>query len=231
MEKVQLFLAGDSTMSHYEPSAYPRMGWGQALPSFLNDRLTVKNHAASGRSTKSFIEEGRWSDMEKEFQEGDYVLIQFGHNDEKPDEARATKPFTTYQENLTFFINRARAAKVTPILLTSIARRHFDQDGNLLETHGDYPRAMREVGITEGVVCIDMLDKTREALMELGPARSKDWFMWLEPDHYIGYPNGEQDDTHLKDIGAHAHANIFVQELERLHHPLRLYLKRNEAAK
>jgi lysophospholipase L1-like esterase len=225
MEKVQLFLAGDSTMSHYETSAYPRMGWGQALQAFFTDELVVRNHAASGRSTKSFIDENRWTEIEKGFRSGDYVLIQFGHNDQKPDEERATKPFTTYQENLKFFINRARSFGVTPILLTSIARRHFDKDGQLMETHGDYPRAMRELAVRESVIFIDMLEKTKDALIRLGSDRSKDWFMWIEPEQFSGYPNGEKDDTHLREEGAHAHAEIFIKEILRFHHPLAEYLK------
>ncbi|SER28919.1 Lysophospholipase L1 [Gracilibacillus ureilyticus] len=225
MKKVQLFLAGDSTMSHYEASAFPRMGWGQALQNFFTDELIVKNHAASGRSTKSFINENRWAVMEREFSEGDYVLIQFGHNDQKPDEARATKPFTTYQENLRFFIHRARSFGVTPILLTSIARRHFDKDGKLLETHGEYPRAMRELAVREGIIFIDMLENTKEALINLGPERSKDWFMWVDPNQYEGYPDGEKDDTHLRAEGAHAHAKIFIEEIVRFNHPLCKYIK------
>ncbi|MFC4402707.1 rhamnogalacturonan acetylesterase [Gracilibacillus xinjiangensis] len=225
MEKVQLFLAGDSTMSHYEPSAYPRMGWGQKLQHFFTDELVVRNHAASGRSTKSFINEDRWLNMEKEFHEGDYVLIQFGHNDQKTDEARATTPYDTYQENLTFFINRSRLFGVTPILLTSIARRHFDNEGNLLETHGDYPRAMRELAVREAVIFIDMLEKTKEALIKLGPERSKEWFMWVEPGQFNGYPNGEKDDTHLREEGAYTHAEIFIKEVLRFNHPLCKYVK------
>ncbi|MGP4039365.1 rhamnogalacturonan acetylesterase [Gracilibacillus sp. D59] len=217
---THLFLAGDSTMATFEASKYPQMGWGQTLGQYFSNDLIVRNHAASGRSTKSFISEGRWDAIEKEFQEGDYVLIQFGHNDQKPDEERATKPFTSYQDNLRFFIQRSRAFGVTPILLTSIARRHFDENGNLQETHGDYPQAVRELSAEEGVVCIDMLTLTREALLELGDEKSKNWFMRLTPGEYEAYPDGEVDNTHLHERGAHQHCLLFVKELIRIEHPL-----------
>lgn len=225
---TQLFLAGDSTMAIFEADRYPQMGWGQTLSYYFTDEIIVRNYAASGRSTKSFITEGRWAAIEQEFQRGDYVLIQFGHNDQKRDEERATKPFTSYQDNLRFFIRRARVFGVIPILLTSIARRHFDEKGHLEATHGDYPQAVRELAETEGVDCIDMLTLTREALQAQGAERSKKWFMRLEPGEYPAYPDGQEDDTHLHERGAHQHCRIFVKELIRLNHPLATHVQLNE---
>jgi lysophospholipase L1-like esterase len=222
---THLFLAGDSTMATFDESRYPQMGWGQILDQYFSKDLVVRNHAASGRSTKSFISEGRWDTIEKGFQAGDYVLIQFGHNDQKPDEERATKPFTSYQANLRFFIQRSQAFGVTPILLTSIARRHFDDYGGLKETHGDYPQAVRELAEKEAVVCVDMLSLTREALQELGKEQTKKWFMRLEPGEYSTYPDGLKDDTHLHERGAHQHCLLFVKALITLNHPLASYVK------
>ncbi len=226
----RLLLAGDSTMATAETFKYPQMGWGQTLGHYFTDVLIVRNHAASGRSSKSFIAEERWDAIEKEFQAGDYVLIQFGHNDQKPDEERATNPYTSYQDNLRFFIQRSRAFGVTPILLTSIARRHFDENGHLQETHGDYPQAVRELAEKEEVVCIDMLTLTREALQELGDEKSKEWFMRLEPGEYEAYPDGAVDNTHLHERGAHQHCRLFVKELIRIKHPLASLVKRNEVS-
>ncbi|SHM69247.1 rhamnogalacturonan acetylesterase [Gracilibacillus kekensis] len=217
---MQLLLAGDSTMEKVEDSKYPRMGWGQVLSQYFTNDIQVKNHAASGRSTKSFISEGRWDRLEQDSKKGDYVLIQFGHNDQKQDRERATEPFTSYQDNLRFFISRAHSFDITPILLTSIARRHFDKEGNLLETHGVYPQAVRELAKEENIVCIDMLARTREVLQQAGDEQSKQWFMRLEPGEYRAYPDGEKDDTHLSEKGAHQHCHIFVRELIRLGHPI-----------
>ncbi|MFC4386355.1 rhamnogalacturonan acetylesterase [Gracilibacillus marinus] len=231
MESVQLFLAGDSTMSNYDSNAYPRMGWGQVLPMFFNEELVVRNHAASGRSTKSFIAEKRWETMEKDFRPGDFVFIQFGHNDQKPDVERRTEPYTSYQQNLTYFIQRAREHRVTPILLTSITRRHFDENGQLLDTHGDYPQAMRALANKEQVACVDMLIKTTEAVQQLGLEKSKQWYMWINSGQFKGYPDGEQDDTHLREEGAKKIASICVHELIKLNHPLATYVNKSEVSK
>ncbi|MDX8045169.1 rhamnogalacturonan acetylesterase [Gracilibacillus sp. S3-1-1] len=227
---TQLFLAGDSTMAIVESSRYPQMGWGQTLADYFTDEIIVRNHAASGRSTKSFIDEGRWDEMERAFHPGDYVLIQFGHNDQKKDEERATQPFTSYQHNLHFFIQCARSAGVIPILLTSIARRHFNETGHLVETHGDYPQAMKELAVKEEVLCIDMLSITSDALRNQGDEASKKWFMRLAAGEYNNYPDGIEDDTHLHELGARAHCQLFVQALLKINHPLASYVKRSEVS-
>ncbi len=224
----QLLLAGDSTMATFENVRYPQMGWGQTLSDFFTNEIQVKNHAASGRSTKSFISEGLWAKLEEEGQKGDYVLIQFGHNDQKLDQARSTQPFTSYQDNLRFFVNCARNAGMVPILLTSISRRHFDHLGNLLDTHGDYPRAVRELAEEENVVCIDMLARTREVLQQIGVDQSKQWFMILGPGEHTAYLGGLEDNTHLSEEGAHQHCRIFVRELLRVEHPLAVFVNKDE---
>lgn len=160
------------------------MGTSIAL-FFFTDEIKVQNHAASGRSTKSFLSENRWTEMERQFQSGDYVLIQFGHNDQKLDKERATDPFTTYQENLRFMIVSARGHGVTPILLTSIARRHFDEKGFLKDTHGHYPDAVRQLALLEKVVCIDMLQKTSEAIERLGSMNQRSGLCGLKQTNFL----------------------------------------------
>ncbi|GAB2557078.1 rhamnogalacturonan acetylesterase [Gracilibacillus alcaliphilus] len=228
MTAFQLFLAGDSTMSDYPADDYPRMGWGQVLSDYFDDKVSICNHAASGRSTKSFIDEGRWEQITAVWQPGDYVFIQFGHNDQKPDVERATDPFTSYAANLRFFIEQARAAEVTPVLLTSIARRHFDDQGILQDTHGLYPEAMRQVAKLQQVMCLDMLKRSSQLLMKLGEQGSKSLFMQLAPGVYPNYPLGEQDDTHLTEKGAQAHSKLCIEELRLIHHPLAQYVKGNK---
>jgi len=180
----------------------------------------------SGRSTKSFIAEGRWEELEKQITRGDYVVIQFGHNDQKSDKERSTNPFSSYQSNLQYFVERTRAFEATPILLTSIARRHFDEDGNLLESHGEYPVAVRQLAEKLNVWCIDMLQLTRKALKEMGDEKSKEWFMWFEPNQHSYFAEGLQDNTHLQEKGAEEHAKLFTNELVKLSHPLATYLKK-----
>ncbi len=217
---MQLFLTGDSTMSDYESEVYPRMGWGQVLSNYVDASILVRNYATSGRSTKSFIDENRWEHAEEQFTPGDIVVIQFGHNDQKEDVERHTDAFSSYQDNLRFFIDRARSKDVEPILLTSVARRHFDKKGLLEETHGDYPSAVRQVAVEEGVPFIDMERLTMAYLQELGDEKSKELFMWVKPAEFGAYPEGEQDNTHFREEGAKKIAEIFVSELKRLKHPL-----------
>nr|WP_184246010.1 rhamnogalacturonan acetylesterase [Gracilibacillus halotolerans] len=218
-------MAGDSTMADYKKYSFPQMGWGQKMSDYFQSTVTIHNHAVNGRSTKSFIDENRWKEMEKQFQPGGYVIIQFGHNDQKEDKERATEPFTTYQQNLRHFIQRTRQFNVTPILATSIARRRFDVEGNLEDTHGDYPKAMRDLAREENITLIDMLKLTEQAIKQLGPEQSKQWFMWSKPDEYEAFPNGAKDDTHLNEMGASKVAGLFVRELRKLEHPLANYLK------
>ncbi|WP_066195767.1 rhamnogalacturonan acetylesterase [Gracilibacillus timonensis] len=225
MTIIRLFLAGDSTMSAYGSDRYPRMGWGQTLTHYLEPLVSIRNHAMSGRSSKSFRTEGRWQEMESEWQPGDYVFIQFGHNDQKSDPERATKPFSSYQANLHFFIQRAKSAQVTPILLTPIARRQFNEHGILEHTHGYYPLAVRKLAAQERVDCIDMLQWSSQLLNELGAEQSKSLFMQLPPGLYPNYPEGEMDDTHLTEAGAEAHCKLCVEALDQIGHPLAVYNK------
>jgi lysophospholipase L1-like esterase len=144
-------MAGDSTMAD-KPADLPEYGWGQALPRFFKDPAMVHNHAVNGRSTKSFIDEGRWQKIIDELQAGDFVIIQFGHNDEKTeDPLRGTDPKTTFSDNLRRFIREVRAKHAEPILATPVARRKFDDAGKLQPTHKGYPDALRAVAAAERV--------------------------------------------------------------------------------
>jgi lysophospholipase L1-like esterase len=137
-EHITLYLIGDSTMADKpDPAHNPERGWGQALPEFLDGQVVVDNRAVNGRSTKSFIAEGRWDSVRVRLRKGDYVLMQFGHNDEKSeDSTRYAAPYTAYRRNLARFIAESRAAGATPIVLSSIVRRKFNEHGVLVDTHG-----------------------------------------------------------------------------------------------
>ncbi|NUR42512.1 MAG: rhamnogalacturonan acetylesterase, partial [Streptomyces sp.] len=155
--KRTLYIAGDSTAAQKYADAAPETGWGMALPFFLHKDRPVANHAVNGRSSKSFVDEGRLDVILDALQPGDFLLIQFGHNDEKSaDPTRYTEPWTTYQDYLRLYIDGARAHGARPVLATSVERRKFDAAGNALPTHGDYPAAMRALAEEEGVALLDI---------------------------------------------------------------------------
>jgi pectinesterase len=200
-----LFIAGDSTACDYPADRYPRAGWGQALPPLLPG-MPVYNEAASGRSSKSFVAERRLLDIEHCLRPGDLFLIQFGHNDEKDDVERATDAHTTFPAYLAMYINAARARGAVPVLLTPIVRRRF-VEGALVDTHGEYPKAVRALAAERGVKLIDLEALTRAAVQQLGEEGSKGWFLHVEAGHR-NYPDGEADDSHLRYDGARAVAEM-----------------------
>lgn len=203
-ERVVVHMVGDSTMADKpDPARNPERGWGQMLPRFLAPEVTVRNHAVNGRSTKSFIDEGRWDRVVERLRPGDYVLIQFGHNDQKrQDPARYTDPHTTYRRNLERFVRDTRARGAVPVLFSSIVRRKFDARGVLEDTHGDYPRVTREVAEELGVPFVDLRRMSEELVQRAGVEGSKPLFLWLRPGESALHPEGRQDDTHLSVAGA-----------------------------
>ncbi|WP_202076576.1 rhamnogalacturonan acetylesterase [Caldalkalibacillus salinus] len=219
MSQMRVFLAGDSTMSHYDQSVAPRAGWGQMLHAFLSDEVDVVNEAASGRSSKSFIHEGRLERIAKRIRSEDYLFIQFGHNDQKDDE-RHTEPYGSYQSYLKQYIDLARDKGAYPVLLTSIHRRKFDSEGKIVDTHGHYLIAMRELASQCQVPLIDMAASSQALFESLGPDGTKDIFLWLEPGVHPHYTEGVQDNTHFSEHGAKEMARLAVMDLVTLSFPL-----------
>ncbi len=212
-----IFWAGDSTVKQNDFTSFPQTGIGQGLPLFLKKEVHIRNFAQNGRSTKSFIAEGRLQMMEKLIKENDFLLIQFGHNDEKPEEERHTEPFTTFQENLRQYIKTATDHKAHPVLITPLYRRLFEEDGRLVEyTHLDYPDAILALGKELHVPVIDLCTISKELIQKTGEEKSKKWFMHLEPLEYPNYPEGKTDNTHLKYDGAVTFAGIIAEELRKL---------------
>jgi lysophospholipase L1-like esterase len=224
-EKVNIWIIGDSTAANKKPEAAPETGWGMVLQEFFNERVKVHNHAVNGRSSKSFLSEGRWKNVRDSLQKNDYVIIQFGHNDEKPDSLRHTEPFSTYKKTLKLYIDEARSKGAIPIICSPIVRRHFDQAGNLKDTHGDYIKAALEIADETGAIYIDMEAKTRKLVTESGPEKSKSLFLFCKPGEYVNRPNGVQDSTHLNNFGAHQVAGLFVEGVKELKLPLVRFLK------
>lgn len=189
-----LYIAGDSTAAQKYADAAPETGWGMALPFFLHDRLSVSNHAMNGRSSKSFVDEGRLAVILEAIRPGDRLLIQFAHNDEKSaDPTRYTEPWSTYQDYLRQYVDGARSRGARPVLATAVERRKFDADGTALPTHGDYPAAMRALADTEGVPLLDVQTQSLALWQELGVEATKAYFNWTAT---------EQDNTHFNPPGA-----------------------------
>ena len=196
------------------------------MPHFFSSAVRFSNHASEGRSTKSFREEGKWQAVLNELQPGDYVFIQFGHNDQKDYKPRLyTKPFTTFADNLRRYVEETREKQATPILVTSINRRKFGKSGRLKNTFGAYPLATRKVADELNVPLVDLQAMTEELFNNLGPERTKELFMWLKPGEFSNYPEGVQDDTHLTEKGAKTAAELVVQSLQRSEVPLVQFLK------
>tara|TARA_R100000027_G_scaffold35774_2_gene26292 strand:+ start:19786 stop:20577 length:792 start_codon:yes stop_codon:yes gene_type:complete len=209
---VVVHMVGDSTMANKsKPDINPEHGWGQVMGDYVESGVVVKNYAAGGRSTRSFIAEGRWDRVLENLKPGDWVIIQFGHNDQKKKKpALYTDPKTDYQEFLVKFIEESRAHGAQPILATSIYRRYF-RNGAPKDTLGGYPDATLEVAETMGVPVVDLHALTGELLAEEGEEGSKDLFLHFEPGEDPFYPNGKSDNSHLSEEGARAVAILFAE--------------------
>jgi lysophospholipase L1-like esterase len=213
----RIFLLGDSTCADKSEDKHPETGWGMVLQQLVKKQWQVVNLAENGRSTKSFLEEGLFDRCLGQLSEGDWVFIQFGHNDSKDDEQRHTDPWTTYQGNLILMTDTVLEREAHPVLLTPICRRRFDEQGNLVQTHGDYPKAMISLAKSRNYPVLDMTKKTYQLLAYLGPKESKKLFLHLEKQEHPNYPDGAADDTHLNEWGANVVANLTLAQLRGLY--------------
>lgn len=223
---VTIYLIGDSTMSDKpDPLNNPERGWGQMLPLFFAENVTIKNRARNGRSSKSFIDEGLWKAVYDSLQAGDYVFIQFGHNDQKDyDSTRFTNPYTGYRRNIEKFVRETREKGANPILFSSLVRRKFNEKGVLIDTHGPYPLVVRIVASDMDVPFIDLQLLSEELVLAAGPEKSKEYYLWIEPGVYEKFPQGKQDNTHLSVKGATEVARLATRELGKLNLPIRNYM-------
>ncbi|HKU42060.1 MAG TPA: rhamnogalacturonan acetylesterase [Polyangiales bacterium] len=211
-----IYVIGDSTASVYEANLSPRMGWAQPLQEYFRPACAkVQDKALSGRSSKSFYDEGAWTPIKSALRAGDYVLIQFGHNDEKrEDTARYTEPFGTYQQYLGKYIDDTLAARATPILLTSIERNNW-KSGKLSASHGEYPEAVRQLAHMRNLTLVDMTELTHSYFESIGEAATTKLFLNLAPGESPNYPSGNSDNTHLQEKGARIVADLALADLAR----------------
>ncbi len=215
-KKIKIFLAGDSTIAIKETRAYPETGWGMPFVNFWDSTVTVVNRAKNGRSTKTFLSEGLWKSIMDEAKEGDYVIIQFGHNDESKSKQERYATPDTFKMNLTRFITETKAKKATPILFTPVSRRKFDKDGNAIETHKEYSALTREVAKEQKVLFIDLDEKSKSLYQKFGDENSKLLFLQLKPGEHPNYPEGKEDNTHFNELGARLIAQLVLTELKTL---------------
>lgn len=215
-QQLTIYTIGDSTMADKKnPEENPEHGWGQMLPLFFNESVVISNHAVNGRSTRSFIDQGLWDKVFEKLNKGDYVFIQFGHNDQKEnDSTRYTNPHTAYRYNLMRFVVEARQKGANPVLFSSIVRRNFNEQGTLVDTHGEYPMVTRLVAETMDVPFVDLQYLTEQLEESYGVEGSKKLHLHYEPGEVSYYPEGKNDDTHLSKLGATEVAKLVINELK-----------------
>lgn len=224
-KKITVFTIGDSTMADKKAEVAPETGWCQAFPAFVDNSVVIKNRAVNGRSSKSFINEGRWKAVLDSLQAGDYLFIQFGHNDEKSqDTIRYTEPFTSYRHNLERFVKESRAKGANPVLFTPIVRRKFE-NGFLVDTHGNYPVVVRQLAVELNVPMIDLQMLTAGAVTSLGEEAAKNIYLWTPLTDK--FPQGRKDDTHLSVEGANLFAKLAAQQLLLFDNSLAKSIKNN----
>ena len=215
-KKIRVFMAGDSTMSIKDPKAYPETGWGLPFVQFWDSTVTIVNLAKNGRSTKTFISEGLWKMITDQASEGDYVFIQFGHNDEAKEKVERYTTPDEYKANLVKFISETRGKKANPILMTPVTRRRFDSTGKIMETHEIYSALVREVALAQKVPLIDLDKKTQELLQQFGKENSKWLFLQLNAGEHPNYPEGRNDNTHFNELGARLVAQLVLKEIREM---------------
>lgn len=217
-QKITVYGIGDSTMADkVKPNENPEHGWLQVFPEFVTKDVKIINKAVNGRSSKSFIDQHRWDSIYKVLKKGDYIFIQFGHNDEKQeDSTRYTNPHTSYRHNLIKFVTEAREKGAIPILFSSIVRRNFNDKGTLIPTHGEYPLEARLVAQEYNVPFVDLEYYSEQLEIAYGPEKSKELHLHFKSGENPYYVNGKDDDTHLSLKGATEISKIVASEFKVL---------------
>ena len=225
--QVTIFLAGDSTMAAKQPDKRPETGWGEMLGQHFKDgKVRIENRASNGRSTKTFISEGKWQAIIDDLKKGDYVFIQFGHNDESKDKGDRYTPPEDFRRNFERFISDVRAKGGNPVLLTPVMRRRFDKDGKFYDVHpAEYPEIVRDVASSARVPLIDMHRKSEAVIVRYGVEDSRKLFLQLKPGENKNYPKGVDDNTHFSPLGAEEMAKLAVEGIREAKIGLRKFLK------
>lgn len=215
-KKTKIYLIGDSTIAIKESNTYPETGWGMPFAYFFDSTIEVDNRAKNGRSTRTFIRENRWQTIADSLQFGDFVFIQFGHNDESKEKVDRYVTPEQFKINITKFVMETIAKNANPVLITAVARRKFDSTHHIIDGHGIYTQIIREIAIELNVPMID-LQKTSTTLLEkMGEENSKLLFLNLEPNEHPNYPEGKNDNTHFNELGARKMAQLVLSAIKEL---------------
>jgi lysophospholipase L1-like esterase len=217
-DTITVYLIGDSTVCTQPVSQAPVTGWGTPFATFFNNTVKVENHARGGRSTRTFLSENLWQPVADALKAGDYVFMQFGHNDEAKEEIykdRYTSP-EDYRKNLIKFIIETRAKSANPVLVTPVSRRRFSADGQALETHVEYSKVVAQVAAEYKVPMIDLDSRSRELYQSLGAEYAKLLFNVSAPGINPQFPNGINDNTHFSEYGARRIAELVLQEMRKI---------------
>lgn len=246
-KQITIFIIGDSTAankSNYKTN--PERGWGMVLQGFYDERILVDNHAVNGQSSKSFIDDGRWKKVIDKVKPGDYVFIQFGHNDEKPNPKRHTDPGSTFDDNLRKFCRETMAKGGHPVLFNAVVRRNFmrmvdstvedeslrsvkygDEEVNsdtLIDTHGAYLFPPKYIAKELGVPFVDANRVTHDIEQGMGIEGSRKLHMWLKPGEVESIPDGRKDNTHYNIYGARVVAEALAKAIAQEVPALKKYI-------
>jgi lysophospholipase L1-like esterase len=226
--QTTVYLAGDSTCANKTADKRPETGWGEMLQQYFDPaKVRIDNQAQNGRSTKSFIAEGRWQAIVDKLKKGDYVFVQFGHNDESKDKGERYTPPEDFRKNFERFIRDVRGKNAYIVLLTPVMRRKFDKDGNFVDQHPpEYPDTIRAVGREQKSPLIDMHRKSEAVIKRYGVEGSRALFLQLKPGENPNYPKGVEDNTHFRPAGAEEMAKLVVAGIREEKLGLRKFLKK-----
>ena len=213
-----IYIAGDSTVMTYKSgyNLYPQQGWGGRLPDYFTTAVTWSNRAIGGRSTKSFVDEGRLDSILSVILPGDYLFIQFGHNDGNSSTALHTDPFTTYKTYLAMYIDGAVAHGAIPVLVTPMGRRNYDSNGAFINDFVDRCTAMKQLAVEKNCKIIDLNAKSIAFYNAVGAAATGDVFLWLAVGQYPNFPNGVSDNTHFQEYGAGQLARLMMNGIQEI---------------
>lgn len=225
--QITVYIAGDSTAANKTEDRRPETGWGEMLQQHFDPaKVKVDNRALNGRSTKSFIAEGKWTALVDSVKKGDFVFIQFGHNDQSKDKGERYTPPEAFKTNLIKFVEEVRANGANPVLMTPVMRRRFDRDGKFYDTHGEYPGYTRMVAKEHKVPLIDMQRKSEAVIIKYGVEGSKKLFLQLAPGQNANYPKGVEDNTHFSTLGAEEMAKLAIEGIRETKLKLKKYIKK-----
>lgn len=209
-----LYLAGDSTVMSNGAGSYPQQGWGGRIRDLLTSGITIDNRAVGGRSSKSFVDEGRLAAILTVIHPGDYLFVQFGHNDDYSDPRLHTDPYTSYKTYLAMYVDLARQYGAIPVLVTPMGRRHYDSGGHFINDFTDRCAAMRQLAAEKSAALIDLNAKSIAFYNRIGVAATTDVFLWLAAGQYPNFPNGVHDSTHFQEYGAAQLARMVSEGIE-----------------